>query len=54
MEGSLEGFNLLNVCNCGWKFVPFLYDPREKRHLVHCNVGVWDEKPMCSSSSAVV
>ena len=47
MEGSLEGLNLLNVCNCGWQFVPFLYGPREKRHLVHCNVGVWGEEYLC-------
>ena len=53
-EGSLEDLNLLNVCNCGWQFVPFLYGPREKRHLVHCNVGVWDEEPLCPSCSAVV
>ena len=51
MEGSLEGLNLQNVCNCGRYNVvcsiPVLSKGKNDiLYTVH-NVGVWDEKPLC-------
>ena len=54
MEGSLEGLDILHVCNRIWYLVAVLYGPMNKRHLIHCHAGVWDEKPLRPSRSAVV
>ena len=54
MKGSLEGLDILHVCNRRWQLVPVLYGPRGKRHLIHCHAGVCNEKPLRPSRSAVV
>ena len=53
VEGSLEGPNRLNSCSYRRQFVPVLNGPW-KEHLIHCDIGVRDEKPLWPSCSAVV
>ena len=44
--GNLEGIDCLNIHSCRWQFVQVLDGPWKERHLIHCDIGIPDEKPL--------
>ena len=52
-QGSLEVLDRLNIRSCRWQFVPVMYGPWKERPLVHCDIGVREEKPLYDPSAAI-
>ena len=48
------GLDRLNIRSCRRQLVPVLNGPWKERHLIHCDIGVRDEKPLWPSCSTVV